>query len=308
MDTGVELIKELVDNVKSKQLLDQSLTEIEIQKHLKQQNKRSKRHSPEKISKTHRENNDTKLEANVDQANQRQRKPTHKLRDINAEPLQVTKKIAKNKKTYHAKLQQFDDYIKQREIQQQKENERIQIELQKMQKEKEEQEKQLQDLMNSSLTERNAWFHRYSKSNLGQRKQRILNIHQENQKIVKRLLEIKPHPDMILLSKQTLPIDLKEIQPSQQQTILNNTRMNQTQRDFVGENNSSQGQDILSKFTRLTPSNIPQEYKQKKHNKLLWFWNNNLRSWFKTDNYYYGKCCNLLKTKIFTFDLQQQSY
>ncbi|CDW89213.1 UNKNOWN [Stylonychia lemnae] len=196
MDQRVDLIKELVDNVKEKQSIDKQFNSF-------------------KIDGTRKNSKRSSILAN-DQAY--------------IDPMKVTKQIAKNKEIYHGKLQQEQEKRDQ--------NEKIKEEIKSMIKLKEDDEsvEQSVESQENSKSLRNAWFHKYSKSNLPQRKKRILNIHLENQKIVKRLIDIKPHPDIILLKQTTQPLDLSTMPQNntangtQRQTFLN------TQRDFMRDN------------------------------------------------------------------------
>lgn len=72
------------------------------------------------------------------------------------------------------------------------------------------------------------------------RKMKTLEIHRENKKLVRRLIEIKPHPNIIQVMKETNPEDEDESK--------------QTKKNFVSTNKSQVHPLSLLRMQSTTPT------------------------------------------------------
>jgi hypothetical protein len=60
-----------------------------------------------------------------------------------------------------------------------------------------------------SKTEKTVWFKKYIHSNISSRKRRVLQIDSENQKLVRRIVNVKPHHEIMQVKKTTKDVVLE---------------------------------------------------------------------------------------------------
>ena len=58
-------------------------------------------------------------------------------------------------------------------------------------------------------TEKTVWFKKYTHSNISSRKRRILQIDSENQRLVKRIVNAKPHHEIMQVKNTTKDVVLE---------------------------------------------------------------------------------------------------